>query len=225
REFRQSYQGSLPVYELPEPERTAEETVARLKQIADKHTQLFGLFRVAEDVDPAGVIAAWLSAHTYPVEDEWLGPIRSMTYMSPKTATQAWPKWQVKAEFGDRLRLAEYALSSLKATGGETLMLRLIWDIMTSTDDGYTVFIHLLDEQGRVVAQRDVPLMRDGHPTGSWREGDRAAIPVGLSVPSHVKPGEYRLILGVYEPQTGQRLSIVGKDHLDAGTILVSDRP
>ncbi|MCU0500715.1 MAG: hypothetical protein MUC51_02935, partial [Anaerolineae bacterium] len=32
REFRQSYQGSLPVYELPEPERTAEETVARLKQ-------------------------------------------------------------------------------------------------------------------------------------------------------------------------------------------------
>ena len=47
REFRQSYQGSLPVYELPEPGRTAEETVTRLEQIADKHTQLFGLFRVA----------------------------------------------------------------------------------------------------------------------------------------------------------------------------------
>ena len=225
REFRQSYQGSLPVYELPEPGRTADEAVTRLEQIADKHTQLFGLFRVAEDVDPAGVIAAWLSAHTYPVEDEWLGPIRSITYTSPKTEIQAWPKWQTKAEFGDRLRLAEYSLSSLKATGGEALMLRLIWDIMTSTDNGYTVFIHLLDEQGRVVAQRDVPLMRDGHASGSWRAGDRVESHIGLRVPSNAKPGEYRLIMGVYEPQTGQRLPIAGKDHLDAGTISVRDRP
>lgn len=225
REFRQSYHGSLPVYELPEPGRTAEEAVARLAQIVDKHTQLFGLFRVAEDVDPAGVIASWLNAHTYPVEDQWLGPIRAMTYVTPKTETQAWPMWQTKAEFGDRLRLAEYSLSSLKATGGETLMLRLIWDIMASTGSGYTVFIHLLDEQGRVAAQRDDPLMRDGHAATQWHEGDRAESHVGLRIPSSVKPGEYRLIMGVYEPQTGQRLPIAGTDHLDAGTISVTDRP
>ncbi len=55
------------------------------------------------------------------------------------------------------------------------------------------------------MAQLDSAPVRGFRPTESWREGevieDEYAIPVGAGVP----PGNYRLMVGLYNPDTWER--------------------
>jgi hypothetical protein len=66
--------------------------------------------------------------------------------------------------------------------------------------------VHLIDERGRVVAQAD-SIPADGlAPTTSWLPGEIVADGHVLVAPG---PGRYRLLVGLYDPDSGERLPVL----------------
>jgi hypothetical protein len=79
-------------------------------------------------------------------------------------------------------------------------------------DISYKYFVHLFDaESGELVAQLDgVP--RDwSYPTNVWHAGEYVSDRISLPL-SGVENGRYRLEVGLYHPDTGERLAAVGED-------------
>ena len=104
------------------------------------------------------------------------------------------------AVFADSFQLVA---SSVEASG-EGPVVTLWWQATAAPPTDYTIFVHLLDAAGNLVAQADAPPNDDLSPTRIWRPGDvvRDAhrFPPGTAVP----PGG-RILVGAYRPDTGER--------------------
>jgi hypothetical protein len=72
----------------------------------------------------------------------------------------------------------------------------------------YKFFVHLLDvETGQLVAQVDAMPRDWTYPTTRWEKGEVIADEIVLAV-SDAPPGTYRVVIGVYDPETGTRLPV-----------------
>lgn len=89
---------------------------------------------------------------------------------------------------------------------GELLALRLVWTTTAPVATNYTVFVHLIGPDGKIVAQSDRAPENGFYPTASWSVGDRVEDLYGLPLPTGLPAGEYRLVVGWYRPETGERL-------------------
>ncbi len=63
-----------------------------------------------------------------------------------------------------------------------------------------TAFIHLVDDQGRVVAQHDGPIGGGYTPIARWQPGLLLEDTRTLSLPFEIPAGTYRLVAGLYRP-------------------------
>jgi hypothetical protein len=105
------------------------------------------------------------------------------------------------------------------------------WQGLSEMEALYFVFLHVVDEQGRIVAQQDKgPGKRGKEPTTSWQPGEVVADPVDLPLsPDRMPPGLYRLQIGMYLPLAeGPRLPVLDQtgqpigDSIEIGTIEVT---
>jgi hypothetical protein len=83
------------------------------------------------------------------------------------------------------------------------------------------VFVHLLDNEGLVVAQHDGQPVGGLRPTSSWATGETQQDNHGLLMPESTAPGEYRLVAGMYVPATGERLPVSGPRERIAGDVVL----
>ena len=65
------------------------------------------------------------------------------------------------------------------------------------------LFAHLIGLDGQRVAQVDLP-----YPTSSWRVGHYVTTELPLALPVDAPAGNYRLVIGLYDLSTGQRLAL-----------------
>jgi len=73
-----------------------------------------------------------------------------------------------------------------------------------------TVFVHLVDDGGQLVAQHDGPPVQGAFPTSWWRVGDVVPDQHELFVPDENPTLKgLSLRVGLYEPETGRRWSVV----------------
>jgi hypothetical protein len=91
-----------------------------------------------------------------------------------------------------------------------------------SPEHDYKVFAHLLDEAGALVAQRDSEPVEGSRPTSTWDPGEEVLDRHGILIPDGLAPGEYRLVVGMYWPSTGETLSPSGEgvQLVDGGVLL-----
>jgi hypothetical protein len=105
------------------------------------------------------------------------------------------------------LRLKGYSLTPEAQPGGE-LLLTLRWEALQAVPADYHVFVHLLDQRGDKVAQRDGQPVHWLRPLTTWQPGeeivDRYGIPLSADLPS----GLYTIAVGLYDPVSGQRLPV-----------------
>jgi len=78
-------------------------------------------------------------------------------------------------------------------------------------------FIHLLDEEGRLVAQRDSEPQGGMRPTNGWQVGEEVVDRYGVLVGEGTPSGKYELVVGMYEPASGERLPIVDNEGIVIG--------
>jgi hypothetical protein len=124
----------------------------------------------------------------------------------PATAPQVnEPSYPSDATFDGRFRLLGYDAPESASPGGP-LAVALYWEAIEPDGRAYTVFVHLLNESGELVAQSDGPPRAGAFPTSIWDAGERLVDERVLVLPPDLPAGRYRLLAGLYDPGTGTRL-------------------
>ena len=111
--------------------------------------------------------------------------------------------------FGEHIALAGYDVQY----EGDLLRVTLNWHCLAAPEQSYTVFMHLYGPAaGPPVAQQDGPPVYNYVPTTFWQAGDRIYDEKTITLPADLSPGDYTLVVGLYDPATGERLPAVGPD-------------
>ncbi|HSR29407.1 MAG TPA: hypothetical protein VLY63_02505, partial [Anaerolineae bacterium] len=111
-------------------------------------------------------------------------------------------------------------LGETKVRPGETLPLALYWRAIAPMDRSYTVFVQAVDDEGTKVGQVDRLPCNGDCPTATWRPGDLVGERYDLAVRGDALPGQYRLIVGMYDLETGENLTAYDSQGNAAGTYL-----
>ena len=119
------------------------------------------------------------------------------------------PAYRLSASFADQIDLLGYSLSGDTLTPGESLGLTLSWSPRGRPSNDYTVFVHLLDDQGQLQRQADSSPKSGKYPTSVWDAGEVIADTHTLSLAPDLPAGDYRAAVGLCDPETGQRVHIV----------------
>ncbi|MGB4870299.1 MAG: hypothetical protein WBP47_09620 [Candidatus Promineifilaceae bacterium] len=82
----------------------------------------------------------------------------------------------------------------------------LVWRAEGETPISYRVFVHLIDETGQIIAQSDGEPANWSRPTTGWLPGEVVVDEHRLALPEGVGNGRFALRIGLYDPETGQRL-------------------
>ncbi|MFN8454367.1 MAG: glycosyltransferase family 39 protein [Anaerolineae bacterium] len=193
------------VYPLPRRRPLDEAaTVAELEKITDQAHNIYAVYWATQQADPQGLIENWLDSHLYKATDQWYGNMRLVSYAVPRTDGEL-PLTPVDNQLGPHIRLRGYAIAIQQATPGGILQVRLSWQTDTPLRENYTVFLQLLDSSNHVTGQRDAP---PRSPSSQWLVGRLIDDAHGLFIEPGTPPGPHRLIVGLYDSQTGQRLPL-----------------
>ncbi len=123
--------------------------------------------------------------------------------------------------FGHHIALIGYARPEQIARGS-TLVLKLYWRALLPIAEDYTVFVHLVDATGNIIAQDDAPPQRGAYPTSFWDVGEIIADEYALALAHDIASGNYRLLVGMYHTHTGARLTTREGDYIQLGTVVVT---
>jgi len=131
-------------------------------------------------------------------------------------------------QFGDLLRLHGIELSSQAVYGeNDGIHNQLYFEALGSTETSIQIFMHLVDQAGAVVAQRDYL----GVPPKHWHPGLFFMQDHFVPFFDRIEAGEYILKLGIYDWRSGMRIPVVDganqpiADSLYIGKIEIRDRP
>jgi 4-amino-4-deoxy-L-arabinose transferase-like glycosyltransferase len=217
-----TYNGDLTPYLLPQQEPLDPVSTARaLEGIITQHPVLFAIFRRQEAVDPERFIEGWLNEHAYRSRTEWHDGVQLLVYGSPlagegETLTGAEgneaPEQPLDVSLGEQIKLLGHSLTESVIEPGGMVRLTLFWRADSQLAEQYTVFAHLLDGEGRLIAQQDNDPVGGSRPTTTWKANEMIRDRLGILIPSGAASGEYQLVVGVYQPGTGQRLPVFDQD-------------
>ena len=194
----------------------AAETVAALENITAQSRRIFGVFWATDEADPDGLIERWLNEHTFKASDVWFGNVRLVQFA---TESQSLQSLAATAQFGDTIELTGYQLPAAAVAPGDILQVGLRWRAIQSPAKNYTVFVQVLDAENHLVGQRDAAPQK---PTSAWAAGETVDDRHGVQIEPGTPPGEYRLVVGLYDA-AGRRLSLpAGGDFLELATVTVA---
>lgn len=125
------------------------------------------------------------------------------------------------ARLGELVTLAAFTLDEIAPAPGQAITLTLYWQPERTTSTGYAAFVQLLGPDGRPIAQEDRLPGNGRRPTTGWLPGEIIADTYTLLLPPDAPPGGYRLITGLYDSRTGERLPLAGRNG-DAITLPVT---
>lgn len=153
---------------------------------------------------PLAAQAVLVEQHTFTSVNPGVGQFLATTLQLYLTRSPG-PERVIDATLGGRITLDAAAFSP-RVLPGAPLLVDLRWRADRSPGADYTVFVHLDDTAGQLVAQHDGPPANGLQPTGAWEPGalvdDRRAI----ALPPALPPGQYRLDAGLY--RGSQRLAL-----------------
>jgi hypothetical protein len=142
--------------------------------------------------------------------------------------TPAWPTTSREVTLqGVRLRGYDLLEGSV-CRGGQTVV-RLHWQVTGDLAPDYSVFVHLVDDQGRMLGQGDGPPLGGAYPTQYWEAGEYLIDEHVLQVAAVAGPGVGQIVIGLYDRRSGQRLPVLDAtgapmaDSITLGTLVVED--
>ncbi|MBN1993917.1 MAG: hypothetical protein JW953_14550 [Anaerolineae bacterium] len=123
-----------------------------------------------------------------------------------KLAPARWPSYPNQpplAEFAGHIRLLDTSFQNCRSSDNDC-QITLVWSAHGRPAADYTVFIQLW-RNGEFSAGFDSPPLNNNYPTGLWDAGEIIIDPHLLDL-SALPSGEYRVLAGLYDFSTGERL-------------------
>lgn len=140
---------------------------------------------------------AWIAARSCHAGERWAGKARlSHLIVVDSTVPLEWT-----ARLINGIRLDASSVSALESRPGAGVYIELDWRGRADRLTDYMVFLHLLDDEGNLVAQTDRALGRDTVSTEDT-EGERASVEQhGVILPPGTPLGECHVNLGLYDAE------------------------
>jgi hypothetical protein len=223
---------SLSLYPFPsEPRPLVESDTGEVAKLGRAHGRLWLVVGDQARTDPAGLTTGWLGEHLYQASSTWYGPLQLLLYASDTEALgEATPALQSGATWEAGIDLIGYRFLDRSLPLGQVLRLQLQWQATEPLSARYKVFVHLLNNRGELVAQRDSEPASGMRPTGEWPVGEPVTDRHGLWLPADLPDGEYQILLGLYDPETLERVPVccpasdslsIARLQIEEGTALV----
>jgi mannosyltransferase len=222
REVWRYYDPGLPVLALPDqrpPVAAAVETQLAAAT-ADKR-RVFALLWATDEADPERLVERWLDANAFKTMESWQGNLRFATYTLTSDLEQT-AITPVRWENGMILyKVQQPHPAPQRVAPGEAAMIQLSWVTERALTQRYKVSVQLLDERNQVIAQHDSEPGGGAHPTDRWQIGEEVLDNHGIAIPFGAPPGLYRMIVVLYDAETGERVRQFGQDTLALGAVVV----
>ncbi len=221
--FTYYYQGDASIYPLPVGLGGDDAvTAAATEDVIAVHRRIFVLYWGESERDPNHVVEKTLAANTFEAASTWYGDVRLVQYATlPKSQVET-VSAPLPVRFGDSITLHNATLSSKSVQPGDVLGVTLTWMTDQPLTRRYKVFVQLLDEQGRLIAQHDGEPGNNMAITTTWQPGRPVTDSHGLLVPVDAPPGDYTLIVGLYDLNNAEaRLPVNNLDALKLATIRI----
>lgn len=115
-------------------------------------------------------------------------------------------------QFGDLAQVEGDIDLEKEYTPGSQIRVKLVWRSIGTTPDDWTIFLHLVDNEGTVIAQADAPPLYGDYPTSLWREPCRFFDNRVLDIPAQADSGTYEVLIGLYNADAPSfpRVPVVG---------------
>lgn len=221
--------GSQTFYPMPKSRRPDEQIKAEVEAVLASHNFVYALFWGFEGFDPNRMVERTLDERAFKSTDEWYGDVRLVTYgvlgdFLPDETNR--PDLELYESFllsdgetnsGIQFNWAE--VSGLEFRPGDVIGLAIEWEALDGIEARYKVFVHLLDGNGQLVAQRDAEPVGNLKPTDGWQSGEIVLDQHGLLIPASLPPGEYELMMGLYEVLGSNSRLLIGTDKADVKSI------
>jgi uncharacterized membrane protein len=139
-----------------------------------------------------------------------------LSQIEPPIAPEVNPQHPLAIAFDEGIGLTGYSVATDPATG---VALTLDWQASGATTVPYTVFVHVLDRDGKLIAQLDSPPSASVKATTAWIKGETIVDGRQIPIPKGISLAGAKLEVGLYDPATGRRLNaqVRGQvvDHVD----------
>jgi hypothetical protein len=162
-------------------------------------------------------------ANGYQIGEINFGQIRLPLYQVQQRPMQPLAFTPAEVRFGDGLLLKSFWMRQ-QAWRGDWFYVVLAWQPTQPLPKDYKVFVHVLDGAGQIAFQQDKLAIDALQPMSRWAVGQVLRDPYAIVVPAELPVGEYRVVMGIYDPETGQRLPTQQGDALTLGTFWVIAR-
>jgi len=141
---------------------------------------------------------AWLRPMDFPNFDPYMGEdLPAVPLFIPLEANRyEWPPMNRPTTF------------VLANPANQTMTLDLHWAVLAAPNARYTVFVHLLDADGTLIAQQDVQPLNGRYPTDTWRADTRLITSHTLTVPEDANTPQ-SAVIGWYDAMTFERLPVM----------------
>jgi mannosyltransferase len=199
--------GDQPLFPLPRmrpPDSNA--TRADVDDMLSKTWRLFAIYYANSQSDPQSIVETRLADLAFKARDEWHGNMRLALYGVARNPSG--PENSGGLRLGDEIQLESWQLNSQNAHAGDVLALTLNWNALKTPSARYKVFVHLLDANNHIVAQRDGEPVADTRITTTWLAGEHIADNYGLFLEPETPPGDYQIEIGMYRADNGARLPV-----------------
>lgn len=196
--FTYYYDGPDPVVPLPAGYPDPEVIDRELSALVEDHGRIYLILWGEAERDPNRLVERWLDANAFKARDEWVGDVRFVTYaVAGQTGSQM--ANEVNLRFGSGINLLGYTIDSRPARPGDIVPITLFWQTDRSLDKRYKIFLHLVNDRGNIVAQRDSEPGGGLALTTIWEPGEIQIDNHGLFLPFGLEPGRYTLLIGLYD--------------------------
>ncbi len=164
--------------------------------------------------DGDGLVETWLDRHALRSRAYEFRGLSLALYLPASTALrEAQP---VDALFAGRIRLLAFDWDAAN------LRLVLYWQAVDRVGRDATVFVHLYDRDGKLWSQQDNPPVHGTFPTSQWEPNEIVADVYDLHLPGDLPPGEYELMVGMYDAQTLTRLDVASQKRAPENRVLLT---
>jgi hypothetical protein len=129
--------------------------------------------------------------------------------VSPKRLSDGAGDWSALpglATFGNDFKLLAFTLPSTRLSPGDIAEITLYWQKRATTTT-YSLFLHVFDADNQLVSQVDAPLVNSNCAAASQFSSGIVVTCDSILLPEGLTPGSYQLAAGVYEPDSGRRLT------------------
>jgi 4-amino-4-deoxy-L-arabinose transferase-like glycosyltransferase len=183
---------------------TAEQLIAITQQ-----SQANGVLFWSGRLESAPAFVKWTEQNYYPVRSSFQKPNSPYRLL----LREPHPQYPLDVRIGEGMRLWGYDLQrreSAPIVAGQTLSLTLYFQRIGAVERAYTVFAHLVNTDGQIIAQADRPPFAGRYPTDQWRMNEWLVDEFVFTLQPALLAGAYTIALGMYQGDTRAPLTRAG---------------